>query len=201
MRRFLDLVEKCILLTFYSYFLMPIIDAVWTYGDLGAILLAVSETMVIALVFFRKPAQLLSQRPLDWALAFGATLAPTLVRPMAGAPTWLVNAAALVMVGGILFQIVSKYMLGRRFGIVAANRGICADGPYRLVRHPIYLGYLITHLGFLCISPSGWNLAMVALTYCLMIPRIFAEERLLRRDPQYAEYCTRVTSRLIPGVL
>jgi protein-S-isoprenylcysteine O-methyltransferase Ste14 len=63
------------------------------------------------------------------------------------------------------------------------------------------MGYLMTHIGFLCLAPTWWNVAMYALTYSLMIPRIFAEERLLRRDPEYVDYCTKVRSRLIPGIL
>ncbi|MCC6512345.1 MAG: hypothetical protein IT423_24825, partial [Pirellulaceae bacterium] len=108
LRRGLDLVEKIILLTFYAYFLIPIMKAALVYGDKGAVLLAISETLVVALVFFRKPAQILSQRPQDWLLAFGATLAPTLVRPATGEPHALAGAAALLMVAGIVFQIGSK---------------------------------------------------------------------------------------------
>ena len=201
MRRVLDVFEKVVLLTFYTYFLIPIIRAVWDHGDLGAVLLAFSETLVIALVLIRKPAQVLSLRPFDWVLAFGATLAPTLVRPVSVEPSVLSGVAVLIMVVGIAIQIGSKAMLGRRFGIVAANRGICAAGPYRLVRHPIYMGYLLTHIGFLCVSPSLWNVAVYVLAYSLMIPRIFVEERLLGRDPEYAAYCQRVRSRLIPGLL
>ena len=200
-RRTLDVAEKVVLLTFYTYFLIPIVKAVWYHGDLGATLLALSETLVVALVFFRKPAQVLSQRPLDWVLAFGATLAPTLIRPIASEPSLIASAAVVLMVCGICIQIGSKTMLGRRFGVVAANRGICASGPYRFVRHPIYLGYLLTHIGFLCISPSSWNVMIYAFSYSLMIPRIFAEERLLGTDPEYAAYCLQVRSRLIPGVL
>lgn len=200
-RRVLDVGEKLILLVCYSIFLVPVVQAVASHGDLGACLLAVSETLVVALVLFRKPAQVLSQRPLDWFLAFGATLAPTLVRPIHGSSSPLANLAVLLMVVGICLQIGSKAMLGRRFGLVAANRGICASGPYRIVRHPIYMGYLLTHIGFLCISPSSWNVMVYALAYSLMIPRIFAEERLLGLDPLYIAYTSRVRWRLIPGVL
>lgn len=201
LRRWLDVCEKVILLAFYTYFLLPIVEAILVNGNICAVLLAASETLVVALVFFRRPAQVMSQRPLDWALAFGATVAPTLVRPLATEPGLVTNVAALLMLIGICIQIVAKGMLGRRFGIVAANRGICDSGPYRIVRHPIYMGYLLTHLGFLCISPSIWNVTMYALTYSLMIPRIFAEENLLRSDPEYAAYCQRVRARLIPGLL
>lgn len=200
-RRVFDVLEKIVLLAFYTYFLIPIFQAIAEHLDLGAILLAFSETLVVGLVFFRRPAQVLSHRPLDWLLAFGATLAPTLVRPLASEPSLGVGAAVGLMLGGICLQIGSKAMLGRRFGLVAANRGICAAGPYRLVRHPIYLGYLLTHIGFLWLSPSSWNVTVYALAYCLMLPRIYAEERLLRRDPEYVAYCDRVRSRLIPGVL
>jgi protein-S-isoprenylcysteine O-methyltransferase Ste14 len=199
--RGLDLAEKIILLTFYGYFLLPILEAICWRGEWGALLLGVSETLVVGFVLVRKPAQHLSQHPLDWLLAFGATLAPTMVRPAPGAEGWLASVAVTLMLSGICFQIVSKLMLGRRFGIVAANRGICASGPYRLVRHPIYMGYLLTHIGFLFLAPTAWNCWMYAITYSLMVPRIFAEERLLRRDPQYAAYCGQVRSRLIPGVL
>ena len=201
LRRGLDIAEKIILLAFYTYFLLPVMDAMWRHGNFGASLLAFSETLVIALVFIRKPAQVLSQRPLDWFLAFGATLAPTLVRPVPVAPTALSSIAVLLMVFGICMQIGSKAMLGRRFGLVAANRGICDIGPYRIVRHPIYFGYLMTHVGFLCLAPSNWNIAVYALSYSLMIPRIFAEERLLGSDPEYVAYCQRVRARLIPGLL
>ncbi|MGN6136855.1 MAG: methyltransferase family protein [Aureliella sp.] len=200
-RRILDAFEKVVLLAFYTYFLVPIVKAVWDHGDMAATLLAFSETLVVALVFFRRPAQILSQRPGDWLLAFGATLAPTLVRPVASEPSLWTSLAVLVMLSGILLQIGSKWMLGRRFGVVAAHRGLCSSGPYRLVRHPIYLGYLMTHLGFLCVCPSVWNATVYALAYCLMIPRIFAEESLLKRDPEYVAYCRRVRWRLVPRLL
>lgn len=200
LRRTLDFIEKCILLTFYGFFVVPVLEAFFMRMDVGAGLLAISETLVIALVLYRKPAQALSQRPTDWIFAFGATISPTLVRPLAE-PTWFVSLGVVLMFAGILFQILSKATLGLRFGIVAANRGICSSGTYRIVRHPIYMGYLITHIGFLCLAFSPWNLMVYTITYCFMIPRIFAEERLLRRDAEYEAYCGKTHWRLFPGVL
>ena len=201
LRRALGLIEVVGLLGFYATFLIPAVQAVLQRGDVGALLLVLSESLVVALMLFRNRAQTLSLRFGDWALAFGATVAPTLFRPVAADPSWLTHTATLVMMVGLCFQVYAKFILGRRFGVVAAHRGICAAGPYRFVRHPIYVGYSITYLGFMLSSFSWWNLAVYALIYSLMIPRIFAEERLLRRDPAYDAYCGQVRSRLLPGIL
>ena len=91
-------------------------------------------------------------------------------------------------------------MLGRSFGLVPANRGVVASGPYLLVRHPIYSGYLITHIGFLLAHPSAWNIAILLVADTALIVRALYEERILVRDEQYREYCSRVGWHLVPGV-
>lgn len=199
-QKLFDALEMFVVLTFYFLLLFASLEAVWLRGDLNAALLALSETFVIVLVVIRRPPKLVSERPADWFLAFGATIVPTLFRPVAVAPSAWTRTAAGIALCGIAFQLSAKCILGRRFGVVAADRGICDRGPYRLVRHPIYLGYLVAQLAFVTVAPSATNLAVFALTYCLMIPRMLAEERLLRQDDQYAAYCNRVRWRLLPGV-
>ena len=49
--------------------------------------------------------------------------------------------------------MLGKITLGRSFGVVPANRGVVVGGPYNFVRHPIYTGYLITHVAFLVANP------------------------------------------------
>ena len=63
-----------------------------------------------------------------------------------------------------------------------------ASGPYRLVRHPMYLGYVTVHIGFLLLSPNLWNLVVYGLSFAIQIVRIRAEERLLGLDPAYAAF-------------
>ena len=49
-----------------------------------------------------------------------------------------------VMVSGLVLHLYGKVCLARSFGLVAANRGVQRLGPYRVIRHPIYAGYVIT---------------------------------------------------------
>ena len=67
-------------------------------------------------------------------------------------------ATVLLSAVGLSVVIAGKVSLGRSFGLMPANRGIVSTGLYRLVRHPIYMGYLITHSGFVAREPDAWNL-------------------------------------------
>jgi protein-S-isoprenylcysteine O-methyltransferase Ste14 len=64
----------------------------------------------------------------------------------------------------------------------------------------MYAGYMLTHLAFFLLNPTIWNLTMYVLCDSLQIPRLLAEERLLRQDPKYQDYMATVRYRLMPGV-
>jgi protein-S-isoprenylcysteine O-methyltransferase Ste14 len=68
------------------------------------------------------------------------------------------------------------------------------------VRHPIYLGYLITHIGFVVANPADWNLAVLAAADVALMLRAICEERTLALDDQYRAYMGRVRWRVIPGI-
>jgi protein-S-isoprenylcysteine O-methyltransferase Ste14 len=108
--------------------------------------------------------------------------------------------AELIQLVGIIVAIVSLGVLGRSFGLVAANRGLRTGGPYRVVRHPAYLGYLIAWLGYVAENPSPRNLIVLALGMSVQVVRMHEEERLLEDDPDYRRYKVRVPCRLIPYV-
>ena len=74
-----------------------------------------------------------------------------------------------LQLAGTVFEIYAKVFLGRSFGIVAADRGIVVGGPYRIVRHPIYLGYFVTHVGFLLTNWSPRNVALYIVMYFFQI--------------------------------
>ena len=168
-------------------------------GKWTSLLWIVSEGLVIFLIVFRRESRRLSKHPWDWIVALGGSFTVLLVRPYTTtiAPEFIGVALQLA---GTMFEVYAKGFLGRSFGIVAADRGIVLGGPYRIVRHPIYLGYFVTHVGFLLTNWSASNFALYIVIYFFQISRILSEERILSEDAAYREYRGRVRFRLIPGV-
>lgn len=193
----LDLAERVFLLVVLGWFVSRM--AMSLSAEPLNILLMVSESLPVLMLLLRTPGQIATTW-YAWTIAFIGTFGPLLVVPATGAiePVYV---AGLLMAAGLLISIAAKICLNRSFGIVAANRGVKRTGPYRLVRHPMYFGYLLTHIGFLLLNPALWNLAVYAVTWSAILLRIPAEERFLGRDPAYRSYAARVRYRLIPGLL
>jgi protein-S-isoprenylcysteine O-methyltransferase Ste14 len=169
-------------------------------GHVTGLLLIVSESLIVVLTVIRRPAQIIDR---STATAITTTLSiagPPLLRA-ADVPGLLPDVVtAIVSAIGLMIVIGGKMTLGRSFGIVPANRGIVARGPYMLVRHPIYLGYLITHVAFVIAQPTPLNIAIVVIADTALIARALIEERVLSADAEYQSYCRRVVWHLVPGM-
>jgi protein-S-isoprenylcysteine O-methyltransferase Ste14 len=196
----LDIVERVSLMTLFTRMLVSNIAVIQQPGHWFNVLLLVSEGLAVLLLLVRRRSTDISPNFADWLFAFFATLGPLLVTAWGGKPLVppLVGGVWLCM--GIALQLSAKVILGRSFGIVPANRGVKVEGPYRLVRHPMYLGYVMVHIGFLMLAPNLWNFAVYAVSFSVQVARILAEERLLSQDPAYAVFMTRTRWRLVPGV-
>jgi protein-S-isoprenylcysteine O-methyltransferase Ste14 len=162
--------------------------------------LAVQETVTAVLFVIRRRPRMASRDPIAWLAtgigAFGMLAARPAYDPLGGLEPLFI---AMQLVGAAA-AVVSLWALGRSFGLVAANRGVQTGGPYRVVRHPIYAGYMVTYLGYVCENPSPYNAALFAVVMLFQLVRIAKEEALLGADPAYAAYCRRVRYRLIPFV-
>jgi protein-S-isoprenylcysteine O-methyltransferase Ste14 len=131
----------------------------------------------------------------------GMMVAPAAMRHVAQSAGLVAQLAVAVEFMGMATSQVSRLYLGRRFGLLPANRGIVKSGPFRFVRHPIYAGWLMLAAGFVMAYPSWLNLAMLLITMPFMVWRIALEEELLRADPAYRAYCETTRYRLIPGII
>ncbi len=198
--RLLDWVERGLVLSLFGWLVARMLAVYATKGSPLDLILLPSEGLVVWFILIRRTASDVSRRPGDWMLAFAATTAPLLAHPGMGEALFPATVCAGVMLMGMVIQVHAKLVLGRSFGLVAANRGLKLFGPYRYVRHPMYTGYLLTQVGFLLMNPTVWNLAVYGICYASQIPRLLAEERLLSRDSRYLEYMATVRYRLIPGV-
>ena len=164
------------------------------------LLLLVGEALVVVLTCLRRPASVVDRRPLVRLVTAVSMMFPLLSKPAHVAPI-IPEAAAAMLVGvGLLVVVGGKISLGYSFGLLPANRGVMERGLYRFVRHPIYLGYLLTHIPFLAAHPSGWNAAVLLAGDAALIVRALYEEETLGRDPQYVRYCQSVKWRLVPGI-
>jgi protein-S-isoprenylcysteine O-methyltransferase Ste14 len=165
-----------------------------------SILLAISDCLPVVLILIRRPGEM-PRKPFPFVVAFLGTAAPLLVRPVEGGfqliPGWI---AGVLMTIGLFINITAKAALWRSFGLAAANRGIRAGGPYRVVRHPMYLGYFLAEVGFLAVNLNPANIVKYLLGWSMQLLRIREEEKFLMKDESYRELARRVQFRLVPGL-
>lgn len=196
--RLMDITEQIVAAGLY----ILLVARLWPHGSWevawNSLLLLFSEGVVILLLLARRPTDRISKDPRDWAIAAGGTFLALLVskggQPLAPA------VAGVFLLAGIILHLSAKLCLRRSFGLVAAHRGLKVSGIYKVIRHPMYAGYMLTHIGYLLVSPTWWNLAIYIAVWSLLIARIFAEERILSQDPDYRGFMERVHYRLIPGI-
>jgi protein-S-isoprenylcysteine O-methyltransferase Ste14 len=163
-------------------------------------LLLASEASVVVLTAFRRAPIIVDRSVRARSLTTLAMSGPPLVSVATAAPLLGEAVAVSMSAVGLLVIIAGKMSLGRSFALMPANRGIVSSGLYRFVRHPIYLGYFITHVAFVAANPSMWNLTVLLMADVAQIARALCEERVLAKDAAYRDYQARVRWRLIPGL-
>jgi protein-S-isoprenylcysteine O-methyltransferase Ste14 len=197
-RRRLDRFEQIAVVIAYIFLVIRVWPSEFLVANITPILLLISEGTVVVFLILRRPTDEISVRPFDWIIAAGGTFLVLLVGK--GGDPVSVQIAFFFITYGIAVNIFGKLSLRRSFGLVAANRGIKQHGMYAFVRHPIYAGYMLTHIGYLLFAPSWTNFLVYAGAWFFFVLRIFAEEKILLEDKVYQSYSGNVRYRLIPLV-
>jgi len=158
--------------------------------------------LVIALVVLRRMPVGKSQGagPRVVALLGANLLIIVALLPRASLSPPALTAATVLTGGGTVAEIIILFWLGRSFTILPEARRLVTRGPYRYLRHPLYLVSIIASIGAMMQFEQPWAFFLVAAADALQIARLRYEERVLGDAfPEYAEYAAR-TWRILPGV-
>ncbi len=126
---------------------------------------------------------------------FGWSSVPAAVRVAAG----ILLLGTFVLTG---WASVANTFLSAQVRI-QAERGHHAvtTGPYRYVRHPMYVAMILSGLSLPLVFGSFWALAVSACMWVVLIVRTALEDRTLQAElPGYADYARQVHYRLVPGL-
>lgn len=140
--------------------------------------------------------------PLTWVVTAGLDAR---FQWSAEMPAWAWGLSLVVGFAASLFTLWA--MVANRFFAatvrIQADRGqqVVDSGPYRVVRHPGYLGSVVFDLCVPFILGSWWASIPALLTVILTFVRTALEDRTLQAElPGYAQYAMKTRRRLIPGI-
>jgi protein-S-isoprenylcysteine O-methyltransferase Ste14 len=195
-----DLLAKACVAALWTLLCMNLFADFRQTGRLTSLLFLISESLVVVFTVIRRRPAAVDWSPAATVLTGVSVIGPPLFRASAVGSLLPDAVTAVFSALGMAVVIVGKLSLGRSFGLVPANRGVVIQGPYGLVRHPIYLGYLISHTAFVLANPTVVNAFLFLASDLALVARALVEERLLAGDVSYQDYCRRVSWHLVPGL-
>jgi len=140
-------------------------------------------------------------------IALAATFLPFLI-PVLGDPAGaghfprpaILAISNVIILSGMAFAMAALGTLGKSFSIIPQARKLVVRGPYRLVRHPIYIGEITSMLGLTLAGVSIPKILVFLLLVGCQVYRALQEEKLLTTAfPEYADYAAK-TARFLPGL-
>jgi protein-S-isoprenylcysteine O-methyltransferase Ste14 len=197
-RRFADLLLFCV--TTIELVILFLLTPTFTITDWIYVL---QHLIVLGIALTRRHPKVR-----DYSVASSVAVGVAYVYPYAqviylrwspGYVAWPAAGLVLVTLAAGL-SLVSLLSMGRRFGVRPALRGLVTSGPYRFVRHPMYLSYMLADIGY---NLQEWNfvtLLLVLIGWMSLIYRIHAEEGVISQHPEWPAYTVLVRYRLFPGM-
>lgn len=205
MKRLLPLLTDSIFIVLALYFVDVYTHSLLVFPQGQTLFFLIYQTsfliyqlMAFVLFLARRNPVAFSSKISDYVYTLIALGSPMLFRPVIGAGFSIVGEA--LQSGGAVLVMGAFLSLGRSFGIAPENRGIKTTSMYRIVRHPMYLGYVLTETGFVLSNFSFFNVFVLATFVFFVVRRLQAEEGLLREDPAYEAYAQKSPWKLVPFV-
>ena len=116
-------------------------------------------------------------------------------------PALITSVAAVITLGGAVLALAAAYELGTNFSFGPQSRQLVVTGPYRLIRHPMYLAELLMSTGVVMVVMHLTVVIGLCAVIAFQVVRISAEEKLLMRTiPTYGTYARATRCRLIPSL-
>ena len=118
-------------------------------------------------------------------------------------PLWLTILSQAFVLGGCLmiFWVLKANSFAAATIRVEPDQKVISSGPYRIVRHPMYLGAGVMLLFAPLALGSYFALPVFTLFIPIIVLRLLNEEKVLRQElPGYPEYCVKTRFRLVPFV-
>ncbi|HWQ46105.1 MAG TPA: isoprenylcysteine carboxylmethyltransferase family protein, partial [Longilinea sp.] len=154
-------------------------------------------------------------KPWDRVIALGATIPGLILLIVAGLDArfgwsiglsipWKIAGFLLIALGDTAFAWSMVY--NAYFAVtvrIQEERGhqVATGGPYRIVRHPAYLGMLFNTAGMLLLFSNVWAIIPAAVMVFFLILRTALEDKTLQAElPGYLEFTRQTRYRLIPGI-
>jgi protein-S-isoprenylcysteine O-methyltransferase Ste14 len=169
---------------------------------LSAALVCAFYTLIIWSYLRRGPAVATTRSLTASAVAILATFTPFAFPLLAGSAPGTTRqlAADALLVAGTAWSVWSLRCLGKNLSVIAQARGVADRGPYRLVRHPLYTGEIVSALGLALAAGTGAAAALWVALVGMQAYRALREEQvLLDALPGYREY-RKSTAALLPGL-
>ncbi|MES5486380.1 methyltransferase [Bradyrhizobium sp. INPA03-11B] len=167
----------------------------------SSLCVAVFYLLLALLILTRGPAKAQAEGLLPRIAAFVGTYWPWTITFFDKTEGTLANLVSTVCVlAGVIMILVTIRHLGRSFSLVPQARSVVQTGPYKWIKHPLYLSEEIVFLGVVLQHLSWMTVALLILHIGIQVSRILYEEDVLRRTlPEYSSY-EASRWRLIPYV-
>lgn len=167
-------------------------------GNTRENILIVSEISTIAFLAMQAALVLVRRLPIVkcqgvtpriWAIVGANSSYFLLLLPRAADSNIVSAASSVILLIGTLGSLFTLYYLGRAFAIFPQARQLVVSGPYRIVRHPLYMFEQISIFGVSLQYLQPWAIVIAIIGFALQLPRmVFEEEIMAKAFPAYGAY-------------